>query len=101
MKVRWRQHGILLMSLMAVALLAGLLIDSFRITSQQAENSYGRHFAEPGLSFSYTKNILLPQAAFILVLYICYLWINLFIVPFVKKAAENRSTGNLVPRIAL
>jgi two-component system, LytTR family, sensor kinase len=69
MKIRWRQHEVLLAGLLTLAAIAGL------ITKGSAN---------------------WPQVGLLLLLLTCVLWINLLIVPFIVKAVANRRRGNLL-----
>lgn len=100
MKVRWREHGIILMTLLVIATITGFAWDSYLITPEQIETSYGHFFNNQDIPFNYSSNILLPRIFFIVLLYICYLWVNLLIVPFAKKTAVTGKAGKSLFRFA-
>jgi len=74
MKVRWRQHEIILVTILLGILVFHYLYD---ITEWQI------HDHPP--AFNYYYKFLLPQFGFALFIYACYLWINLVILPLLRR----------------
>src|SRR5258708_4163667 len=85
-KARWREHELLLVTIVSILGIAGYLWRIFDLSPEVLDQIYGEPFISNGLSFSYSKNILLPHVGAILLLYLCYLRMNLFILPRLFQA---------------
>src|SRR5471030_993401 len=81
MKVKWRQHGIILVTLLAIVAIARDVWIAAQLTPLQQVQRYGYSFLHNHRPFNYYYNFLLPQIGSIVFLYGCYLWISLVIVP--------------------
>ena len=100
MKVRWRDHVIMLVTIVAAISVAGYLLRMFNLSSEQIETIYAAPFVRNQVPFNYYRNILLPQIGSVLLLYVGYLSINLFIVPLLKKLLLKETGFNFFKRIA-
>jgi two-component system LytT family sensor kinase len=89
MKVRWREHEMIFVTILVVA---QIILSLLRLSSpsfEQSGSDFAAIFKENGLSFIYWRNVLMPQSASILLMYLGYLSINLFIIPAIKKISFN------------
>ncbi|HXL57465.1 MAG TPA: histidine kinase, partial [Chitinophagaceae bacterium] len=84
MKVRWRQHEMTLVTMLAAILLARYLWMMYNTTSQQ--------FADPFINnhvpFNFFRNVLLPDLGMGLIIYLCYLWISIYTIPRLLSRKE-------------
>ena len=83
MKIRWRQHELMLVTAIAIISLAGRLWYVYTSLDQLS-----RPFISSNTPFNPYKNILLPDISVGLVIYLAYLWFNLYTIPrllFPKK----------------
>ncbi|HTI10470.1 MAG TPA: histidine kinase [Puia sp.] len=95
-KVRWREHELLLVTVVSILGIAGYVWRIFDLSPESPDTLYGEPFISNGLSFSYSKNIMLPHVGSILLLYLCYLRMNLFILPrLFQTEAKEKGTFRL------
>ncbi|MDJ1495107.1 histidine kinase [Cytophagaceae bacterium DM2B3-1] len=80
MKIRWREHEILLVTILTIITAISYITDLQRLVPWQLEDIRS-HFAKDHILFSLIWNRLFPQIGALLVLYVSYLWINLKILP--------------------
>jgi two-component system, LytTR family, sensor kinase len=83
--IRWRSHEFLLVTIVVLAAIAGLARPIFETTPEHLTEWYGQGFADAHLSFDYYRNVLFPHAGFLMLLYGCYCWMFLYIVPFFTR----------------
>jgi two-component system, LytTR family, sensor kinase len=89
MKIRWREHEMIFVTILAVALIILSLLRLYNPSFEQPATDIEARFDGNGLPFNYRRNVLIPQSASILLMYLGYLSINLLIVPSVKKISFN------------
>ncbi len=100
MKVKWQQHGIILATLLALILIGCYIGNTFDLTASHAANLLQR-FPQQSATLSHIKVILLPQIGSVLLLYGCYIWINLGIIPLLRRAILNKNGTVLFTRLAV
>jgi two-component system LytT family sensor kinase len=98
MKVKWQQHGIILATLLALILIGCYIGNAFDLTASHAAQLLQR-YPQQSATLSHIKFILLPQVGSVLLLYGCYIWINLGIVPMFRNAL-NKDGAQLFIRLA-
>ncbi len=94
MKVRWRQHEMIFASISAAVLLAGYLWSMHNVAPSQ----FATPFINNHVPFNFYKNVLLPQIGGGLVIYLSYLFVNLFTVPrllFPKKFEAGTAKASI------
>jgi hypothetical protein len=57
----------------AITAIAGYVIDKLRYNTEDINVFFVAPYSAMELPFSYNKNILIPQIAFVALIYICYL----------------------------
>jgi two-component system LytT family sensor kinase len=77
MKLRWRQHEMILVTMSAVMLLAGYLWSMHKVSPSQ----FAAPFINNHVPFDFYKNVVFPQVGAGLVIYFSYLFVNLFTIP--------------------
>jgi two-component system LytT family sensor kinase len=77
MKVRWRQHEMIFVTMIAAISLGGYLSGIHNTTADQ----YSGPFINNHVPFSLFRNVLLPDIGMGVLIYISYLIINLFAIP--------------------
>lgn len=88
MKVRWREHEMIFTGIAAAILLASYLWSMFHLPADAITKSFAKPFADNHVPFNFYRNMLLPQIGAWLVIYLTYLFVNLFTIPrllFPKK----------------
>jgi hypothetical protein len=88
MKVRWREHEAVLISIIAAILIAGYIGHLIWLSPQQIKADYETPFIKASLSFSYYTRVLLPQIGAILIILFSYFWINRQIIPRLSARAK-------------
>lgn len=84
MKVRWREHELLMVAtLVAIQLMLSIL--AYIQPAADPGVTIALKFKENGLSFTYWKNVLLPQTGAFLLILLIYCLINRVIIPVIKK----------------
>ncbi|HXB43579.1 MAG TPA: sensor histidine kinase, partial [Puia sp.] len=90
MKLRWREHEMILASLIAVISLGGYLWGIHNTTPDQ----YAGPFINNQVPFNLYRNVVVPDIGMGVLIYISYLIINLFTIPrllFPKKFVAGTS----------
>jgi hypothetical protein len=85
MKIRWREHETIFVTVLAVGETIRLLANRYNPSFEQTIAFFTARFNDNGFPFNVWSNMLLPQAGAILLVYLCYLSINGLIVPAIKK----------------
>jgi two-component system LytT family sensor kinase len=99
-KLRWRQHELIFVTLFVVVRIAGYIWDLLN-SEQQFESTDVIPYAHYHLHFNYYKNLLLPQVGSVLLLYGCYLAVNLVIVRLLRKLSFKAETAVILRKILL
>jgi two-component system, LytTR family, sensor kinase len=103
MKLRWRQHEMLFVTMLAVWEMAVLLLN--KTDFNQVSTEYAAAFSKNGFSFIYWKNVLVPQLSSVAIMYLLYLSVTLLILPYIKKISfsdfEKLFTLNILRPIVL
>jgi len=81
-RLRWRSHEFLLVTIVILAAIGGYIRPFFKMNPEQLTVSYGQAFTEANLSFDYYLNVIFPNVGFLVLLYGCYCWMNLYIIPY-------------------
>jgi two-component system, LytTR family, sensor kinase len=100
MKVKWQQHGIILATLLALILIGCYIGNAFDLTASHAAHLLKR-FPQQSATLSHIKVILLPQIGSVVLLYGCYIWINLGIIPLLRRAILNQNGMGLFGKLAV
>ena len=80
-KSRWREREFLLVTLLILLAIAGWIRPLFTLSTAELEKIWGNEFTNAQLPFAYVRDILFPNAGFLLLLYVCYCWMSRYILP--------------------
>lgn len=80
MKLRWKEHEIIFVSILAAVSIISTIININKIT-----NGFMIKFQEHNLYYSSWTNALLPQISTVVIFYLAYLSVNMVIIPQMKK----------------
>lgn len=94
MKLRIREHEIVLVSLITLFGVLLYSIQSFKLSTADIQLIYAVPFENNGNSFNYYLNILLPQFTQVLFPFLCYLFIYWKITPLVSSMYSTTSKGS-------
>src|SRR5258708_4703621 len=79
-KTRWREYEFILVTIICLAGILGLCWKLLSTTQADLDAWYGAPFFDNHFSFNFYLNILLPRAGLLLLIYVCYLRMNLYIL---------------------
>ncbi|HEV2479813.1 MAG TPA: histidine kinase [Puia sp.] len=91
--IRWRSHEFLLVTIVILVAIGGYLRPFFEMSAGQLIENYGRAFTDAHLSFDYYFNVIFPKAGFLILLYGCYCWMNLYIIPYFLRGLPPAKPG--------
>lgn len=77
MKVRWRQHEITLVTIIFLLLVCGYFRELYTTTPDQ----YAGPFINNHVAFNLYRNVVFPDVCMGILIYLTYLFINLFTIP--------------------
>ena len=90
MKIRWRKHEFIIVSILIFLAAIGDALNVKNFTAPFLVNMGLKAFAQHHLSFSYSQNILLPQLSVLLVFYLAFLWLNGITVPVFLRSGKRK-----------
>nr|WP_315155357.1 histidine kinase [uncultured Flavobacterium sp.] len=85
MKIRWREHEIIFVALWAVMEIISLLMRASSFTDMPVFSELHKLFVDSGRSFVFWRNELFPKIAVIVLFLICYVLVNLLLIPSLRK----------------
>jgi two-component system LytT family sensor kinase len=92
--VRWRSHEFTLVTILILVAIAGFIRPVFEMSSEHlVENYGGDHWAQARLRFEFYRNYLFPHVGFLALLYGCYCWMNLYIIPYFLRGLPPGRQG--------
>jgi len=80
-RLRWREHELILATVICVLTVAGEIWKILSTTWSELNNAYERPFTDNNIPFSYFSNIFFPGISMAILLYLCFLQMNFFILP--------------------
>ncbi len=98
MKVRWRQHEIVLGTILVVLALAGFGWQIYRLTPEEIKTMYEARFIAHHAPFNLFRNVLLPQFMLYLTPFACFLWLNKVVIPYLLNTKEKLSVKTVVKK---
>ena len=78
---RWREHELILATVICVLSVAGQIWQILDNSWSDLNKSYGEAFFNNNVPFDYMRNIFLPGICVPILLYLCFLQMNFFILP--------------------
>jgi len=94
MKIRWRQHEMIFATMASAILLTSYLWSMYHLPADAITKRFAKPFEDNHLAFNFYRNQLIPQIAAGLVIYLTYLFVNIFTIPrllFPKKFEAGTS----------
>ena len=91
--IRWRSQEFLLVTILILAAIAGFVRPVLEMSPEYLANNYGVAFMNAHLEFDYYRNVLFPHLGFLALLYGCYCWINLYIIPYFLRGLSEQRAG--------
>ena len=93
MKVRWREHEFVLVTITTVIVIGAHIWDAWRITPVQINNTYAELYLKHHILFNYFTRVLLPQIGSTVFLWLIYTWINRLLIPQLLNDVKTLSRG--------
>lgn len=90
MKIRWWGLEVKLACIWVTSKIAGFIIDFKALTATDIQIRYANIYNGNLLHFNYLRNLLVPQSASVILLFIAFLLINTFTIPVFLKNNLNR-----------
>src|SRR5258705_3198975 len=81
MKVRWREHEVILITILATVLLCRYGWMLYLLTPGQLHLRYEQPFTSHGATFNLYGNLVLPDLLSGLLIYLCYLYFHFYGIP--------------------
>jgi hypothetical protein len=91
--IRWRGQEFLLVTILVLAAIAGFVRPIFEMSSEHLVDIYGGAFTYAHMEFDYYRNVLFPHLGFLAMLYGCYCWVNLYIIPYFMRGLTEQRAG--------
>ncbi len=92
MKINWREHEVITVTILIAIKVAGYVWNMHSLTAEELQ-VYTSAYNKQSITFHYFSNILLPQAGTILLLYLCYLWVNKFVISLFRTLSFKHITS--------
>ncbi|MBZ5857255.1 sensor histidine kinase [Flavihumibacter profundi] len=99
MKIRWREHELLLITILAVVQVINILMNAYHAGYEDIRQLTER-FSQAALDFNYGWNVLLPKVGSVVLFYCTYLAINKLLIPLLRKISFNEIEKILSASIA-
>jgi hypothetical protein len=92
--IRWRSQEFLLVTILVLAAIAGFIRPVLEMSPEYLGDNYGLPFTDAHMEFDYYRNVLFPHLGFLALLYGCYCWINLYIIPYFMRGLPPGKPGS-------
>lgn len=93
-RLRWRSQEFLLVTIVILAVIGGYMKPIFEMSYEHLNEYYGGGFADNHLSFDFYRNRLFPHLSLLVLLYGCYCWMNLYIIPYFLRGLPPGKPGS-------
>lgn len=85
MRVRWREHEMIFVTILVVTQILIALVNLDNSSFEHSQADFAEVFSANRIPFTYWKNVLVPELGIVLLMYLCYLSVNLLIIPMARK----------------
>src|SRR5689334_8821574 len=79
-KVKWRQHEMILATAITIIIGAGYVWNMYHLSPENVNSQYANVFAEKNVSFNLYRNVIFPDVAVVLSIYLTYVILNVFTI---------------------
>jgi len=79
--MKWRENELVLVTAYCLLGIAGAWWKIFDRSGEELRELYAFAFTEKHIPFDYFSNVLLPETGLLALVYLCYFWMNLYILP--------------------
>ena len=81
MKIRWKEHEMIFVSIVATIFIGSYLWNVYHFSADKFNSDYAAPFVNNHVPFDFYRNMLVPQIGAGLLIYLSYLFINLYTIP--------------------
>ncbi|GGA98833.1 sensor histidine kinase [Puia dinghuensis] len=99
-QTRWRENELILVTVYCLLGIVGYWWKIFEHSGTWLREQYGGRFNEHQLYFDYFVNVLFPETGLLVMIYLGYLWMNLYTLPRLVQA-EAAEPGSFRVAFAL
>ena len=78
MKIKWKNHELLLATMATAVIIAGYI--------RQSKTGFDTPFTQNHVPYNLFQNVLGPKIGMMLIIYLSYLFINIYAIPQLKKS---------------
>src|SRR5258705_11730689 len=89
MKIRWRDHEMLIVAILTLWQIFKVLLNLNAHSTEELQTEFAIRFKENEIPFIYWRNVILPQLASPILIYIIYLLVNLIVLPSFKRISAD------------
>ena len=82
-----------MVTILILVVIGGGIRPVFEMSSEHLVENYGGAFTNVHLEFDYYRNVLFPHLFFLALLYGCYCWMNLYIIPHFMRGLPPGKPG--------
>ncbi len=97
MKARWREHELILATMLAALALVIYLERMWSMPFSAFEKAYADAFVNNNVPFNVYRNVLIPDIGMGVLIYLAYLWISRFSFPRLFRGSYGNSDSAVVP----
>ena len=82
-----------MVTIVILAAIGGYIRPVFEMSYEHLTENYGRGFSDNNLAFDFYRNWLFPHLSLLVLLYGCYCWLNLYIIPYFLRGLPPGKPG--------
>jgi hypothetical protein len=79
-KIKWWQHEMILANAIMIIICAGYVWNMFHLSPEDINSGYANVYAERHVSFNFYRNVIIPDMAVGLTIYLAYIVLNVFTI---------------------
>jgi hypothetical protein len=91
--IKWRENELVLVTVYCLLGIVGHWWKIFEHSGSELREIWGREFTEHHFYFDFFVNWLLPWTGLLTLIYLCYFWMNLYILPRLVQADAAEPGG--------
>lgn len=101
MKLKWRQHEMSLVTAVAIMVLVYHLWNILHLSKEYINMSYAGPFNDLHIPFNLYRNVIIPHIAIGVLIYLTYLWVNVYVIPGLLARKYKRFFIQLISAVLI
>jgi hypothetical protein len=97
MKVRWREHEAILVTIVVAVLMGSYFWRIFRLSPDDIKTVFAAPFIYHHVPFNLYRNVILPDIGMGLLAYLCYLYVNYVVFPRFFQLKKDNNVSEKTP----